>query len=83
MAETDQSPPNGSVDKAEDAVAEKSPSSSVCSSSEMDLAAVKQDAKAEAAGNQITRTNLINTLLICLLQLLNFMERYSLPGMLV
>lgn len=82
MAETDQSPPNGSVDKAEDAVAEKSPSSSVCSSSEMDLAAVKQDAKAEAAGNQITRTNLINTLLICLLQLLNFMERYSLPGIL-
>lgn len=80
MTVADQPHPYGSGDKTGEAVARKSLSSSASSSSDMDLGTAKQDAAAEAPENQITREKMINTLLICLLQLLNFMDRYALPG---
>lgn len=47
---------------------------------ESDSGAIKQDAAAEEPASQMTRGKMINTLIICLLQLLNFMDRYALPG---
>lgn len=47
---------------------------------EYDSGAIKQDAAAEEPASQMTRGKMINTLIICLLQLLNFMDRYALPG---
>lgn len=75
MKETDQTPPPnyGSAAYAKGAADEKS--SSVNSISESEPA--KQDA---ASVSQITRQKMVNTLIICFCQLLNFMDRYALPG---
>lgn len=83
MTEAEQTPPYGSVDRLETSVVEKknlpTPSNST-SESDSGAISIKQDATTEEPGSQMTRGKMINTLIICLLQLLNFMDRYALPG---
>jgi len=79
--EADQSPPYDSVDHLKVSVAEKKdPPIPTTFTAESDSSAIKQDATAEQPASQMTRGKMINTLIICLLQLLNFMDRYALPG---
>ncbi len=75
MKETDQTPPPnyGSATYAKGPADEKSSSANSIS----ELGPAKQDA---APVSQITRQKMVNTLIICLCQLLNFMDRYALPG---
>jgi hypothetical protein len=77
--EADQTPPYGSVDRLQGFALEKTnPSTPSNSTSESDSGEIKQTT--EAPDSQMTRGKMINTLIICLLQLLNFMDRYALPG---
>ena len=77
MKETDQPSPltnYGSAVPLENATEQKRTSTSSIS----DRQSTKQDEKK----SQMTRQKLVNTLIICFCQLLNFMDRYALPGML-
>jgi hypothetical protein len=79
--EADQTPPYDSSDHLKISVAEKTnPPILSTFTAESDSGAIKQDAAAEEPASQMTRGKMINTLIICLLQLLNFMDRYALPG---
>ncbi|XP_046653023.1 protein spinster-like [Daphnia pulicaria] len=81
--EADQTPPYDSSDHLKISVAEKTnPPILSTFTAESDSGAIKQDAAAEEPASQMTRGKMINTLIICLLQLLNFMDRYALPGIL-
>lgn len=79
--EADQTPPYDSADHLKISVAEKTnPPILSTFTAESDSGAIKQDAAAEEPASQMTRGKMINTFIICLLQLLNFMDRYALPG---
>jgi hypothetical protein len=82
MTEAEQSPPYGSVDRLDVSTVEKTnrPTPSNSTSGSSDSGAIKQDVTIETPNGQMTRGKMINTLIICLLQLLNFMDRYALPG---
>lgn len=77
--EADQTPPYDSADNLKISVAEKT-NPPISSTFTTDSGAIKQDAAAEEPASQMTRGKMINTFIICLLQLLNFMDRYALPG---